>query len=183
MYLLLAYLTMKIKEISEKTNTYKLRVDLDGVLANFVKGVNKLLNKEYSDEKYNSDTAYKKEMWDAVNEYSRKGGKLWQELELMSDAMELWNYIKKYNPEILSSCGGDEGARKQKPIWVEEHFGKGIKVNIVDKSNLKAGHATPDSILIDDSKKSINPWKDKAGIGILHKSAKDTIKELKKLGL
>lgn len=172
-----------LMEDLDKPKEYKLAVDIDGVLAAFIDGVNNLLNKEYSDEEYNSNPKYRKEMWDAVNEYSRIGGKLWQELELMPDAMELWNYIEKYNPEILSSCGGDEGARKQKPIWVAEHLGKGIKVNIVNRSNLKAKHATPDSILIDDSKKSIEPWVRAGGIGILHKSAKDTIKELKKLGL
>ena len=162
---------------------YKVYVDLDGVLADFIHGLNNLLNKDYSEEKYNSNPKYRKEMWDAVNEYSRKGGKLWAELKLMSDAKELWDYVEKYNPEILSSCGGDDGARKQKPIWVEQHFGKNIKVNIVDKSILKYKHATPDSILIDDSKKSIDPWVAAGGIGILHTSTKNTINELKKLGL
>jgi len=166
-----------------KSTQYKIYVDLDGVLADFIDGINKLLNKSYSQKKYNSNPKYKKEMWDAVNEYSHKGGKLWQELELLPDAKELWDYIEKYNPEILSSCGGDEGARKQKPIWVESKFGKNVKVNIANRSNLKAEFASADSILIDDSKKSIDPWVAAGGIGILHTSAKNTIAELKKLGL
>jgi hypothetical protein len=172
---------MLVEEL--QPHDYKIMVDMDGVLMDFVKGVNRLLDKEYSDEKYNSNPKYKKEMWDAVNEYSEKGGELWFELDLMSDAKELWEYVKKYEPEILTSCGGDAGARKQKPRSIEKHFGKGIKVNIVERSPLKGDYATPNSILIDDNKKSIEPWKAAGGIGILHTSAANTIKELKKLGL
>jgi hypothetical protein len=38
-------------------------------------------------------------------------------------------------------------------------------------------------ILIDDLAKTIDEWNAKGGIGILHTSAADTIKQLKKLGL
>ena len=37
--------------------------------------------------------------------------------------------------------------------------------------------------LIDDMERNIQQWKDKGGIGILHTSAADTIKQLKELGL
>ena len=37
--------------------------------------------------------------------------------------------------------------------------------------------------LIDDLENTINEWNDKGGIGILHTSAADTIKQLKDLGL
>ena len=47
----------------------------------------------------------------------------------------------------------------------------------------KAKYANKDSILIDDRKQNIDHWIESGGIGILHTSAKDTIKQLKKLGL
>ena len=44
----------------------------------------------------------------------------------------------------------------------------------------KQNYATPDSILIDDRENNINQWIASGGIGILHTSASDTIKQLKK---
>jgi hypothetical protein len=48
---------------------------------------------------------------------------------------------------------------------------------------MKAEYAEPNAILIDDQPKSIDPFIAAGGIGILHTSAANTIKELKKLGL
>ena len=38
-------------------------------------------------------------------------------------------------------------------------------------------------ILIDDMEKNIQQWRDNGGIGILHTSTADTIKQLKELGI
>jgi hypothetical protein len=43
--------------------------------------------------------------------------------------------------------------------------------------------AAEGKILIDDMEQTIREWRNAGGIGILHTSAADTIKELKKLGL
>jgi hypothetical protein len=48
---------------------------------------------------------------------------------------------------------------------------------------MKAAYAKPNHILIDDREKSIQPWREAGGIGILHTSAADTISQLQKLGL
>ena len=39
-------------------------------------------------------------------------------------------------------------------------------------------YATPNTILIDDMEKNIKAWVDAGGIGILHTSAADSIKQL-----
>jgi hypothetical protein len=163
---------VKLTELQQK---YKIYVDLDGVLANFEKGVSELLK---APMKYQNTN----EMWRYIKAYSRRGGKLWRDLSLMPDAKTLWNYIKKYDPEILSS-GGDPvfGADVQKRKWVAEHFGGNVKVNITRRSNEKAQYAAPNHILIDDMMKSIGPWIKAGGIGILHKNANDTIKKLQDL--
>ena len=49
---------------------------------------------------------------------------------------------------------------------------------MVSKSPDKAEYAHPYSILIDDREKSIDPWRTKGGIGILHTSAEETIAQL-----
>jgi len=168
----------------EQAPQYKIYVDMDGVLADFVEGVNKLLDVEYSDENYKSDPEYRTKMWKAVAKYSKEGGQLWAELNPMKDAKQLWSYVEKYNPEILTASGNPSfGAEAQKRQWVPWMIGSDITVNVTRKSEEKAQYATPDSILIDDQPKSIKPWVAAGGIGILHTSAANTISELKKLGL
>lgn len=170
---------MKLDEVAKKN--LKLFVDMDGVLADFVKGISKELP-DYDDNKYAADEKYRDDMWDFVEKFSEDGGKLWLNLPEMKDAKVLWDFIKDLNPEILSATGkSGYGAADQKRQWIKEKYGD-IKVNLVRKSKEKAKHATPDSILIDDRPKSIDPWKQAGGIGILHTSAKDTITQLKKLG-
>jgi len=167
----------------EDQSEYKIYCDMDGVLADFVKGMYKLIQ-NYDDTKYLQDPRYRNIMWQAVADYSKNGGKLWAELDLMPDAMVLWNYISKYdNTEILTASGDPKyGAPDQKREWVKRYF-NGVKVNIVRKSSDKAQYAAPNHILIDDMSKSIDPWVAAGGIGILHRSAADTISKLKELGL
>ncbi len=163
---------------------YKIYVDLDGVLADFEDGISKLMGGNYDDDRYNSDPDYRSEMWRAVSKYSKEGGQLWSELPLMSDAKQLWGYVEKYNPEILTAGGNPAyGAEAQKHRWVPWVLGSDAKVNVVRTSADKAQYATTDSILIDDQKKSIDPWVAAGGIGILHTSAANTIKQLQELGL
>lgn len=162
---------------------YKIFCDLDGVLADFVKGVQGLIS-NYDDTEYQSSAKYRKEMWGAINKYRKEGGQLWAELDTMPDAYELWNYIQKYSPEILTATGNPQyGAGEQKIEWFADNFDIMTKINLVRKSADKANFAAPNHILIDDMTKSINPWTKAGGIGILHTSAKDTIKQLKELGL
>lgn len=173
---------MKLKNLV-KTNSYVLFVDLDGVLADFVAGVSKLVP-DYDEKKYQQDPKYRHKMWKAVADYTKEGGKLWAELDLMPDAMVLWDYVSKYpDTEILTATGDPEyGAAEQKREWVLKHLGN-VKVNIVRQSKEKARWAEQNHILIDDMQKSIGPWEEAGGIGILHTSAANTINELKKLGL
>jgi len=173
-----------LKEINNNTQSgYVLFVDLDGVLADFVKGVTKLIP-DYNEAKYQQDPKYRTKMWKAVGNYTKDGGKLWAELDLMPDAMVLWDYISKYDTtEILTATGDlSFGADVQKRDWVSKNFGN-IKTNVVEKSKEKAQYAAPNHILIDDMQKSIGPWEQSGGIGILHTNAADTISKLKKLGL
>jgi len=160
-----------------KQEPYKLYVDIDGVLADFDKGASDLLKAPM--KKQNP-----KDMWKYIKAYSLRGGTLWYDLPLMSDAMTLWNYVKKHKPEILSAAGDPQfGAEAQKRKWVAEHIDPNVPVHIVQKSRLKAKYAAPNHILIDDRAKSIGPWREAGGIGILHKNAADTIKQLKELGI
>lgn len=169
---------MKLEDINKQE--YKLYVDMDGVVADFEAGITKLLGEPHDESQYEADSKYRSKMWKAVAKYK---GELWYELPPMSDAFELWNYVKRYNPEMLTATGNPQyNAGPQKLRWIKEKFGN-VKVNITRKATEKAQYACPQCILIDDKMKAIGPWREAGGIGILHTSAANTINELKKLGL
>ena len=174
---------MKLDEIAKEK--YELFLDIDGVFADFEKGVEKLTGQPHEETKYDTDPKYKKAMWAAVNKYREEGGELWYELELLPDAMELWDYAKKYNPTFLTATGVTARAKtmEEKGRWLDEKFGKDIPRIMVPSAGDKHKHAKKNRILIDDKKKALDPWIKAGGIGILHTSASDTIKQLKDLGL
>ena len=172
---------MKLNEAAKKK--VQIYVDMDGVIADFVGGIKKGLVPDYDEHKYHTDPKYRDAMWDTVAEYSEGGGKMWLELPVMADAMELWNFLKPHKPQILSATGRKTyGAAAQKKEWIKTHISPSVKVNLVQAARMKAQYAKKGDILIDDQPKAINPWKAAGGVGILHTSAKDTIKQLKKLG-
>jgi len=172
---------MKLFEIDRK---YKLYCDIDGVMADFGKGVEKLLGYKHSENQYENDPKYKKAMWKAVGKHRAAGGELWYDLELLPDAMTLWNYIKGLNPTFLSATGtsASEHTKDQKLRWLTKHFGN-VDAILVSAAQEKAKYASEGAILIDDKDKAIRPWEAAGGTGILHTSANSTIKQLKGLGL
>jgi len=176
---------MLLSEIQkERSQDYNIFVDLDGVIANFQKGVEKIISRPYSEEDYETDPAYRKEMWSAVHKHNLAGGELWYELELMPDAHILWDFVAPHQPQILSATGKPEyGAEDQKRRWVAEKIGRDVVVNLTRKAADKAQHACESCILIDDKEKAIKPWEAAGGIGVLHTSAANTIAQLKQLGL
>ncbi len=154
----------------------------DGVLSDFVKGVKKLIP-DYTEEKYEHDKQFKKDTWDAIKKYTNDGGELWYDLEMLPDAKQLWDYIKSYNPEILTATGTSaKSVADQKSRWVKKHLGNNV-VHIVERAEEKQKFAGKNHLLIDDKKRAIDPWVAAGGVGILHTSADSTITQLKKLGL
>jgi hypothetical protein len=107
-------------------------------------------------------------------------------MDPMPDAAVLWGYVEKYKPTILSAVGtATKTASTEKREWVAVHMGEQYAKSaiLVTSSKDKAQYATPDCILIDDRRKSIDPWIEAGGIGILHTDAASTILKLKGLGL
>ncbi len=152
---------------------YSIFVDMDGVLTDFIKGYYELTGKDITGEFHDS-----KEFWDPIND---AGYNFWINLKWTKDGKKLWNYIKKYDPEILSSPSRQDDSRVAKHDWVKKEL-PGVHLILRSPSNKKE-FASPNSILIDDRESNIDQWKKAGGIGILHTSTEDTIKELKKLSL
>jgi len=143
------------------------------VMANFDKRVKQLTGKlpfKQSDEA----------MWAAI----KKDPDFYEKLELHDDAMELWNFIKDYDVEVLTGIPKQErgfrNADVHKKDWVKRKISPTLKTNTVYAAQ-KKDFATPDSILIDDMNKNINAWIEAGGIGIRHTSTASTLKQLKEI--
>lgn len=170
---------MKVNEVVEQAPQYKIFVDLDGVLVDFDKEMAKI---GFPRDVLERDKQAKRKFWQTIGWMAKNGKPFWGTMDPMPDANQLWTYVKKYNPEILSATGHVGNATSEKHDWVKRHLGN-VKVHLVQKSSDKSQFAAPNHILIDDRQKSIEPFLAAGGIGILHKSAADTISQLKELGI
>lgn len=151
--------------------------DLDGVLVSWIRGFKQLSPNKTFEE-------FKKEdkLCTAWKLIINAGEDWWANLDWQPDGKELWNYVKN-NVTILSSPGTSNTnmISKGKARWIKRELGENVKYIIEREKHIYAKDNT--TILIDDSENKIIPWRLAGGIGILHKSTKETIEELKKLGL
>lgn len=153
---------------------YKIYCDMDGVLVDFNKGYLELTGIEL-DGTYQST----EEFWNPINS---KGKEFWENLDWMPDGQRLWYYIEEFYPIILSSPSRrGYGSREGKKNWVDREL-PGTPL-LLEYSFNKRKYASPESILIDDRDTNIEQWIESGGIGILHTSTEETIKELNKYGL
>jgi len=160
------------EEADASKGDYKIYCDMDGVIVDFDKGYKELTGRDASFD------IPKEEFWAPI---SKAGAPFWIKLKWMPDGKQLWDYIKEYNPELLSAPSREESSKMGKRIWVKREL-PGTKL-ILRQAERKQEFATPNSILIDDRADNIQRWKDAGGIGIVHTSAADTIQQLKDLGL
>ena len=160
------------KEFTEKEIT--IFCDMDGVLTDFMNGVNKYTGSLEQDaiEKFLLSDFGTSKKW-------------WVSLDPMPDAMKLWKYISKYEVQILSACPfickDDKTVIAGKKAWVKKHLKPSpSKVNIVQRKDKKT-FAAPNHILIDDHIKNTRDFESAGGVGKVHTSAIKTIKQLKSL--
>ena len=154
----------------------KIYVDMDGVIADFHKRYTDRyrMTPERADESGNFGKFFVKFIAD--REFAT--------LELMRDALELLNFLNEIQvpKEILSSTArvdNHSSISAQKKEWLKYHNINYVQ-NFVPGKHLKYSFATPNSIIIDDTKSVIDDWNNAGGIGLLHTSAKSTIAMLKK---
>ncbi|MDA9309756.1 hypothetical protein N9Q43_00860 [bacterium] len=166
-------LSLPIFENQKQNMDYKIYCDMDGVLADFESGYEELTGIDLRGE-------FKKgeDFWDPI---SKAGVGFWAGLKWMPDGQKLWDYLKPFNPVLLSAPSREQSSRIGKHVWVK-HKIPGTKL-ILRYAKQKQELATPESILIDDRQVNIDQWEAAGGIGILHTNTNNTIKQLKELGL
>ena len=165
------------KKIKENINgNYTIYSDMDGVLVDFNKRFKRFSDgispTEY-EQKFGKD-----KFWELVDGV---GVRFWVGMDWMSDGKQLWNYIKEYNPTLLSSPSRSNHSRMGKRIWRKRNL-PSTKLILAQAAN-KQNYADPDSILIDDRESNVDQWIKAGGIGILHTDTASTINKLKELGL
>ena len=166
------------KDYIVEFDTPTIYCDMDGVIADFVTFTREHLGHPFKDR-----------YWTDLPE------NMFYLLPPMRDAHQLWKFIGKYNPNILTAVPRksesrgpiSERAADDKKKWVKKHFN--VPENRVyavlrkfKEKFAKDGRDGRPNLLIDDHSKNIDAFKKAGGLGIIHTSARNTIKELKKLG-
>ena len=158
----------------------RIYCDMDGVLCDFAKGVEKVIGKSITQWSYGS----KSEKWDKI----KATPKFWHTLPWENGGKQLWSFISKYKPHILSAYveeSFDPNCIPGKSHWARTNLGVAPgNINLVkrvQKQNYAKVAGQP-AILIDDYKKNTDQFTAKGGIGIHHTSTANTIRQLKKLG-
>jgi len=147
-----------------------LFLDLDGVLADFDRGVEALLHRR-------PDQLPPGLMWATL----AKAPEFYATLEMMEDAQALWDFCKAFKPRILTGLPRGTWAEPQKRIWVANMLGRDVEV-ITGMSRDKHKFSGPGHVLVDDRAKLREAWEKAGGIFIHHRSAERSIAELKRIG-
>jgi len=161
---------------TETNKDYIIYVDLDGVLVDFFKGFEELSDgKSFEEFKKEKNTS---KAWTLI---INAGKNWWANLPFKSDGKELWNFVKTFNPNILSSPGTSniDTIASGKIEWIKRELGEDTNY-IIERDKFKYANGTK-TILIDDSENKIDKFVEAGGTGILHKSTEETIEKLKKI--
>jgi len=191
-------------------NKYQIYCDMDGVLVDFESAVIAQINEDIKDtsitcrkmkrlredlSNLDRDFITVKDL-DKINKDNRlKSARrymfyrcsndedLWANLPWTKDGKELWEYISKFEPHILTAPMDDEGCRKGKHRWIKDNLSP--QPEKIFMSHDKYNWATYDNgqpnILIDDFTINTVPWEKNGGTSILYINASKAIKELKEL--
>ena len=166
----------KFKHYLVEFDSPQIYCDMDGVLADFEKGVEDLIGGKFNDDRW----------YELPDNF-------FLTLEPMPDAQRLWDFIGKYDPFILTAIPRasrgpiSKRAAMDKARFMKRWFGvsqdKMYPVMRADKMRFaKDGRDGRPNLLIDDQPKNIAQFKSDGGIGVLHTSASNSINQLKKIG-
>jgi hypothetical protein len=182
----------KDEEMREKK--YVIFCDMDGVLVDFDEGYKELTGVTTQ----HADSQGKNEFWslfrDSLKNKDISERSYWANLDWMSDGKQLWDYISPYNPYVLTAPSVNFDIPFEERYKLENNESMQGKTEWVQRlpnmrkiyfrsAARKADFAGPNKILIDDRKDTIDSWNANGGIGILHTSTANTIKQLQELGL
>ncbi len=148
----------------------RLFLDLDGVLADFDRGVLDLLG--MSADAYEAAHSTR-DFWFRI----RRADDFYANLEEMSDARLLFDAVKHLDPVILTGLPIGNWAGPQKERWVAENF-PGTPV-ITTMARDKHKHMTPGDVLVDDREKHRATYEAAGMVFVHHTSARASVAALR----
>ena len=152
--------------------------DMDGCIADFDKSF-------YDITGLTTDEVDDTELWSRISNHGKS--RFFSELPWMPGGKDLWNFITNnfLQVKILTALGKSDLVDKQTTIGKRAWLHKNIPslsdsdIIMVQNKHKKRHYSKPGDIIIDDTEVVIKEWNKKGGIGILHKSAPETIAQLK----
>ncbi len=168
-------------------NVEKIYFDMDGVLADFERGVKEICGlTPPSQNAEHRQPGEDDEMWAAIKACPH----FYDQLEFMPGAKEMFDVIyEKYGDkcEILTGIPkpkrGIVNAASDKKKWVKRLLSEDLVVNIVFREEKPQYCHGEGCVLIDDMESNIRDWKAMGGTGIVNVSAAGTMEQLRELGI
>ena len=102
----------------------------------------------------------------------------------MADGKALWEYVKAFQPTLLSQLSPDiyDRGSVQKRVWVDRELGVGVGLIVVRAwyyETLKFVYSGTGAVLIDDhAAQHCWAWEKRGGVFIHHTDADSTIEKL-----
>lgn len=166
-------------------NNYQIYMDMDGCLCDFDSRFEHYTGLQPNDWKKKAEQEYGEKIatekfWDIISH--QVGKRYWAGMSWMPEGRELWDYVKKYNPYILTAPSLHDSSIEGKKMWVKQNLGN-YRI-VFSPAKEKLNNSGPNKILIDDSESNISDWKSRNGIGILYKgNTESVIKQLQQYGI
>jgi hypothetical protein len=151
----------------------QIYLDCDGVLADFEKAAAAIfaMPSDAFEDRHGVAAFWR--------ELARADG-FFEHLDLLPDAMALYDAVKAKAPIILTGMPHGKWAEPQKRAWAAKHF-PGVPV-IATLAVMKREHCQPGDVLVDDRLQHRKLWEDAGGLFIHHTSAQSSIAALKAAG-
>jgi hypothetical protein len=151
----------------------RIYLDCDGVLADFERGATEVFGMP---PKVFEDRFGLRTFWARL----ASAPDFFGGLELLPDAMRLFEAVREREPVILTGLPRGAWAEPQKRRWAARHF-PGTEV-ITTTAALKREHCHPGDALVDDNDRFRHLWEREGGVFIHHRDAASSIAELRRLG-
>jgi len=145
-------------------------LDLDGVLADFDRGVQDLLGMPSAqfEKRYGI-----KEFWRSL----AKAPDFYARLPLMPDARDLFDAVAHLTPTILTGLPLGKWAAPQKVAWCEEHFPRVPVITCMARD--KHRFMDPGDVLVDDRDRHRAAYEAHGVVFVHHESATQSLEELR----
>jgi hypothetical protein len=155
-----------------------LCLDLDGVLADFERGVAAATGRSL----HGWGALPPHAMWSALRNVPHPG--FFASLPWMADGRALWDFAARFSPTIVTGTPRGSWSQPQKRAWCAAQLGAGVAVlTCLAREKARVAGARPGVVLVDDNEEVARaPWEAAGGIFVHHTSAERTIAALRALG-